>query len=88
MNTCEINEDFMEGIPILLKRVLIRKTIIALEYYRDDFKKSIHENIGDNLKLIADVIEEIEEHINDEHIRFVYNPMGAWVRVEEKEDEE
>jgi hypothetical protein len=85
MNTCEINEDFMEGIPILLKRVLIRKTIIALQDYIDDNENRL-ENVGDNLKLIADVIEEIEEHINDKHIKFVYNPMGAWVRVEEKEE--
>ena len=83
MNICEISEDFMEGIPLLLERVLIRKTIKALQ----DIDHDNYENTCDNLKLIADVIEEIEEHINDKHIRFEYNPMGAWVRVEESEFE-
>lgn len=77
-----IMEDYlMEGNPLRLEKVLIQETIRALQ----DINGNNYEDTCHNLRLMADVIEEIEEHINDEHIRFEYNPMGAWVRVEESE---
>ena len=78
-----IMEDYlMEGNPLRLEKVIIQETIKALQ----DINGNNYEDTCHNLRLMVDVIEEIEEHINDEYIRFEYNPMGAWVRVEEGDE--
>lgn len=82
----EMDEEQMEGKPITLKRVIVPLLITQLQILLTT-KNSDYENICEDLRQMADVLEEIENHINDEHIRFVYNPMGAWVRVEEKEND-
>ena len=72
----------MEGNPLRLEKIIIQETIRALQ----DINGSNYEDTCHNLRLMTDVIEEIEEHINDKYIKFEYNPMGAWVRIEEGDE--
>ena len=83
-NNIIINEELLQGQPLQLERALIMETINALQ----QINGSNYENTCYNLRLIADVIEEIEDHINDETITFRYNPMGSWYRVDEVEEYE
>lgn len=83
-NNIIIDEELLQGEPLRLERALIMETVNALQ----QINGSNYENTCYNLRLIADVIEEIEEHINDDLITFRYNPMGAWYRVEEGEENE
>ena len=76
--TIIIEEELLQGQPLQLERALIMETVNALQ----QINGSNYENVCHNLRLIADVIEEIEEHINDETITFKWNPMGSWYRVE------
>lgn len=78
-NNVIIEEELLQGEPLRLERALIMETVNALQ----QINGSNYENTCHNLRLIADVIEEIEDHINDEIITFKWNPMGAWYRVEE-----
>lgn len=84
MTNIIIEEDILQGEPLRLERALIMETINALQ----QINGSNYEDTCHNLRLIADVIEEIEDHINDEIITFKWNPMGAWYRVEEGEKNE
>lgn len=83
MTNVIIEEELLQGEPLRLERALIMETVNALQ----QINGSNYENTCHNLRLIADVIEEIEEHINDKIITFKWNPMGAWYRVEEGGDE-
>jgi hypothetical protein len=82
-NNIIIEEEILQGEPLKLERALIMETINALQ----QINGSNYEDTCHNLRLIADVIEEIEEHINDDLITFKWNPMGAWYRVENEEEE-
>lgn len=69
-----VNDEIMEGKPSDLLRYLqteLANSILAMEL--NDL-----ENTCDNMRLFADVLELLEEHINDEYIKLKYNPMGAW----------
>lgn len=79
-----MDEEQMVGKPITLKRVIIPTLVTQLQILLTT-NNSDYENICEDLRQMADVLEEIENHINDESIRFEYNPMGAWVRVEGEE---
>lgn len=83
MTNVIIEEELLQGEPLRLERALIMETVNALQ----QINGSNYENTCHNLRLIADVIEEIEEHINDDLITFKWNPMGAWYRVEEGGEE-
>lgn len=83
MKNVIIEDELLQGEPLRLERALIMETVNALQ----QINGSNYENTCHNLRMIADVIEEIEEHINDEIITFKYNPMGAWYRVEDEESE-
>ena len=83
MTNVIIEEELLQGEPLRLERALIMETVNALQ----QINGSNYENTCHNLRLIADVIEEIEDHINDKIITFHWNPMGAWYRVEEGGDE-
>lgn len=84
MTSVIIEEELLQGEPLRLERVLIMETVNQLQ----QINGSNYENTCHNLRMIADVIEEIEDHINDEIITFKYNPMGNWYRVEEDEESE
>lgn len=84
MTNVIIEEELLQGEPLRLERALIMETVNALQ----QINGSNYENTCHNLRLIADVIEEIEDHINDKIITFKYNPMGSWYRVENEESED
>ncbi len=79
--TIIIEEELLQGQPLQLERALIMETVNALQ----QINGSNYENTCHNLRLVADVIEEIEEHINDEIITFKLDPMGSWYRVESED---
>ncbi len=81
-NNIIIEEELLQGQPLRLERTLIMETVNALQ----QINGSNYEDTCHNLRLIADVIEEIEDHINDDLITFKWDPMGAWYRVEEGEE--
>jgi len=78
-----ILEDYlMEGNPLRLEQVIIQELVNQLR----SISGSNYEDVCHNLRLMSMVIEELEDHINDEYIKFEYNPMGAWIRVDENEE--
>lgn len=78
-----INEELMTGKPYNIERELQRELanqILTLN-------GNNYENITNNMRELADVIEILEEHINDDFIILKYNPMGAWYVDEEGEQD-
>ena len=74
-----IEEEILQGQPLRLETELKLELIQQLQ----QMNGNNYENICDNLRQLADVFEEIEEHINDDLITFKWNAMGTWYRVEE-----
>ena len=73
-----INEDIARGEPLKLESELKREIIARIK----ELGANNYEDVAENMRQTADILEEIENHINDEFIAFKYNPMGAWYRVE------
>ena len=76
-----INEEIIVGKPLELERQLqmeITQQILSLS-------SNNYENVCDNMRMIADIIEIIEEHINNNEITLKYNPMGEWYYEESEE---
>lgn len=74
MNNLLINEEIMQGKPYQLQDYLKRE--IANQILSMDYKTI--ENTCNNMRMLADVFELLEEHINDNYISLKYNPMGSW----------
>jgi len=77
-----INEDIIEGNPSEL--IMSLQTQIANQILR--MSTNDYEDVCANMRMIADVFEILEEHINDECVTLKYNPMGAWYYVESEEE--
>ena len=74
-----INEEIIQGKPLEIERQLqleITNQILKLN-------GADYENTCQNMRTVADIIEILEEHINDDFITLRYNPMGAWYLEEE-----
>lgn len=74
MNNTIINEELIQGKPLDIERHLqveLANQILSIN-------GNNYENIVTNMKMMADVIEILEEHINEETITLRYNPMGEW----------
>ncbi len=80
-NNIIIEEELLQGQPLRLETELKLELIQQLQ----QMNGSNYEDICYNMRLLADVFEEIEEHINDEIITFKWNPMGSWYRVESED---
>lgn len=70
-----INEEIMYGSPLCIENALKMEIISQIQGIKGDN----YENICFNMRITADIIELLEEHINDEFIVLKYNPMGSWV---------
>ena len=79
-----INEEIMQGQPLALEKHI--KMEIANQILQ--MSGNDYEDVTNNMRIFADVLETIEEHINDDIITFKYNPMGAWYLVEEDEQDQ
>lgn len=77
-----IDEDVIAGTPAQLESEIKEGIIYQIEM----LDKDNYQDIRFNLRNFIDVIEEIEYHYDEEFILFRYNPMGAWYKVEDKED--
>lgn len=78
-NAVLISDEIMTGRPYNIERELQRELanqILTLN-------GNNYENITNNMRQLADVIEILEEHINDDFITLRYNQMGAWYISEE-----
>ena len=81
MNNAIINDEIMEGKPLQIEMELQRELASQIL----TLNGSNYENICNNMRMLADVFELLEEHINEEYIKLKYNPMGSWFLVETQE---
>lgn len=81
-NAVLISDEIMTGKPLNIERELQRE--IANQILT--MNGNNYEDVATNMRQLADVIEILEEHINDDFITLRYNPMGAWYISEEDED--
>ena len=82
MTNILINDEIIQGKPIEIERQLqieIANQVLTLN-------GNNYENICDNMRMFADIVEMLEEHINEEFITLKYNPMGSWFIDEELEE--
>lgn len=79
---CYIDDEIMYGSPLYIEKELQREIIEQIQ----NIVGNNYENVCNNMRLIADIIELLEEHINDNFIVLKYNPMGAWYIEEDKEE--
>lgn len=77
-----MTDEIMTGRPSNIERELQRE--IANQILT--MNGNNYENITNNMRELADVIDILEEHINDDFITLRYNQMGAWYISEEDED--
>lgn len=76
-----INDEIIQGDPLTIEKELKREiSNQILEFDGNDY-----ENVCYNMRLIADIFEILEEHINDDFITLKYNPMGSWYLESEME---
>lgn len=75
-----INEDIMQGKPTQIIGHLQMEIVNEILKMGNNY-----EDVCANMRMISDVFELLEEHINDEYVTLRYNPMGAWF-LEEKEE--
>lgn len=72
-----VTDEVLSGNPSMLEMYLqkeLANMILNMDY------KTVEETCF-KMRLLADVFEILEEHINEEHITFKYNPMGYWYLV-------
>lgn len=83
MTNLIIEDEFIQGKPLDVERYIMQELATQIL----TINGATYEDTCYNMRLFADVIEEIEDHINDEIITFKYNPMGSWYRVDGEENE-
>lgn len=81
MNNIIITEDIMQGKPLTIERELQREMAEQIL----TMSGNNYENVCNNMRVFADVIELLEEHINEDFITLRYNPMGSWYIESESE---
>ena len=69
-----INDELIMGEPLKVESTL--KVEIANQILK--MGASDYEDVCNNMRLLADVFEIIEENIDKDIVRIVYNPMGKW----------
>ena len=69
-----INDEIMQGQPLAIENHI--KIEIANQILQ--MGGNNYEDVTNNMRIFADVLEIIEEHINDDVITLKYNPMGSW----------
>lgn len=79
-----IDEEIMYGSAETLLNDVKKEIIEQIKGIESDN----YENVCYNMRVIADVIEILQENIGkeDDFIVLKYNPMGAWYKEEENED--
>ena len=77
-----ISSEIIAGQPYFVEDEIKRDIIGQLQR----LKGNNYEDICFNMRLMADVIEILENYINDEFIVLKYNPMGAWYKEEDLEE--
>lgn len=78
-----ISEELIKGKPTKLIEEMSKEITTQISSIND----SNYENVCDNMKLIAEILEILFEHIEDEHVELKYNPMGSWYFVEDEREE-
>ena len=76
-----LDDEVMEGVPTELLRSLQHE--LATDIL--NMTSNNYEEVCNNMRMYADVIEILEDYINDKFIRFRYNPMGNWYLDEVEE---
>lgn len=81
INNTYISEEIMQGDPLTIENII--KVELANQLLK--MNGNDYENVCNNMRMYADVIELLEEHINDDFITLKYNPMGNWYIESEAE---
>ena len=81
-----ISEEIIAGQPFFIiedmQKELVRQfNKDKMSGYKD------YENMCNNMRLIADIIEICGNYINDDFIVLKYNPMGSWYKENNKDIE-
>lgn len=74
MTNLIINDEIIQGQPLAIENQL--KIEIANQILK--MSGNDYEDVTNNMRIIADIFEILEEHINDNFITLKYNPMGSW----------
>ena len=69
-----ITDELIQGNPLLIEQNLKIEIISQIQ----DIKGDNYENICDNIRNFADLVEILEDNINKDFIILKYNPMGKW----------
>lgn len=81
-----ISEDAIAGQPFMLIDFMQKEIINQLNKEKLGGYKA-YENMCDNMRLTADIIEILANYINDNFILLKYNPMGCWYKEENDAEE-
>lgn len=74
MTNLIINDEIIQGQPLAIeKHIKMELANQILQMSGNDY-----ENVTNNMRMVADIFEILEEHINDNFITLKYNPMGSW----------
>lgn len=76
-----LDDEVMEGVPTELLRSLQQE--LANDIL--NMTSNNYEEVCNNMRMYAEVIEILEDYINDKFIRFRYNPMENWYLDEVEE---
>ena len=74
MTNLIINDEIIQGQPLAIENQL--KIEIANQILK--MSGNDYEDVTNNMRMVADIFEILEEHINDDFITLKYNPMGSW----------
>ena len=78
-----ISEELIKGKPTKLIEEMSKEITTQISSINDNN----YENVCDNMKLIAEILEILFEHIEDEYVELKYNPMGSWYFAEDEREE-
>ena len=78
-----ISEDVIAGTPRLLVEGVKQELIFEIK--RVEITDN-YEDVCTNLRMATDILQLLAEHIEDDFIELLYNPMGCWYKCDNKED--
>ena len=82
MENIFISDEIIQGKPLEIERYIT--TELANQILK--LNGSNYENVCNNMRLFADLIEKLEQRISDDEIITVkYNPMDSWYIAEEED---
>lgn len=76
------NEEIIVGEPRIIEDEIKREIIEQIQ----QLGAFDYENVCDNMRLVADIIEILEDYIGDDFIVLKHSAMGFWYKEDDKEE--